>query len=1614
MLSHHDNKDNIVLNVDVLLQNELILTQIFQTQIISHFDKQKIFFRLAKSNKYQPLSQIISQVTDLNAMKDGDGNYAIHFAVKNHNAEMLKKLIVHNANYNVKNKMGDTPLDIALMSGDFECASVILNYENPEFRNSTAYLTKIIEKNNIDLLTLLFPLKKTWDSAHSLFPPLHAAVANNNVKIVEMLSKNLSLVNEVDHEGRTALDVAFRCQAERKSYSDQNTEILCTLLEAEEQEKLRKAIENKDWDSQIKYLTVSRIKTFIPTLLDNENKDRLKGNIDVKGEEKKPVERKDYIYCRTQDLNSLQLLNSWKDECQRSFLEMKSNTSLGIHVLNIIKKRIAEEYSEYNATFKMDLYCLYQSLKLAIESSTNNAELKEKIINIFALREDAILNSGMDYCYSKSARANKICYDIALLFCDKDTTPYQYLLKKARTDERVWLNPVEFTEELPDASKFIRVGNNEIHLTEYIVDQAIQRLKQGKTHSDHLWFGTDNKNIQPVPPLTQSTLQLLKQRSKTLNLLMEYIKRLENVAKKSHSVYTKLMYFKDALFSNSTHNKDSKDSKATLESADERLNPLLVDIGEWWNTLDSNIRNQIKELRGGPPHYRSIAEVTDIIFSVQDAKNHKRQTDIRYCIGLKAEMLEDILKDKNVKDKLQKISQDLEVSTATVSDQVLDEWQKAIYRELEEDQDIFVPTSGSFPQLSKSISIFLMKKMGYQFISGKKDAEDINKFISLILNESDLNTLKMIAELLLKPEYSEYRKNNFIETFIWLFNNTVQVEYEVFKKERDLYPKIIMTKKENVTKFLHWSVSHEKIMFIVYLMKTWDINPYDKYNNDKSYVEYFRENYSAKSLQQLYKYMSETTNFILLSIINNDLPTSKMLIDLTTQNNSSFLLIEAIRAEKTEIVEYILAKDNSVDFARAFTVAREINNPTIMQKMFGFCTTHANTILRNLEKTNDLEVYENLFQVPFEERRDWHDITARTNHLIHYVVINNNLLLLNKLFEKKTDVNIVNGAGQTALDIAILKTDRKLVELLLKQGANRCQKPEEYFIHLIHTSLDTRLLNLFLQNINLHIGYKDNNKTAFHYALERGPDFYPFVDTILNKIPPDRRKLYLNGSLTEAMLANDKTTITFLLSRGAIDESSYSQQYFTKLLKEDDFELATLLMTSKDIPFEYKNEERDTALHHAVEKGSLPIVLKILQNLTGEYQKTLQTVLNLALDNNQPEIVKALLLRGAIPDKNIPQYFVQNIHKMDPSFMPILFRVMSESKLSDEKTVKDIKEDNLRDIVLRAKVLPEAKTSNNMWYKEYHALREGSEMKDKGPSLFSRLYQKCKVDIFTTLMILKNDDYSKKFSPDFFQVFNAMLDKLVLDYNRMDLHELTYIYHFLQPFIYIPSVTWDNPTEIADKIFQIIFAQKQDEIGTRFGFMENPFSLVNQFCYQIANEILPTGNTLLSLLATPGTRKKYMSGKFENSLFTSLFDFVYIANESGGFENRFKDRGEVQFLLDYIFSEPANECLDELHTQIKFIAKYCKSQVEMENLQWVCKALALQMMKNTVNQHPDDLQKALNECFVKYPFIENYHYQTGNWLRTAVPLSQLFKMPKKISEDFEILNKEIQGLRRRS
>ncbi|WP_257266453.1 ankyrin repeat domain-containing protein, partial [Endozoicomonas sp. ONNA2] len=112
--------------------------------------------------------------------KDSRENTPLHYALSNHKLETAKTLLEFNANVNIRNDCGFTPLHLA--AGIPECS---------------------------ELFTLLIEHKARVDIPdNNRNRPIHHAAEAGHELAVEMLIKNNADVNAIAHDGRTALHYA--------------------------------------------------------------------------------------------------------------------------------------------------------------------------------------------------------------------------------------------------------------------------------------------------------------------------------------------------------------------------------------------------------------------------------------------------------------------------------------------------------------------------------------------------------------------------------------------------------------------------------------------------------------------------------------------------------------------------------------------------------------------------------------------------------------------------------------------------------------------------------------------------------------------------------------------------------------------------------------------------------------------------------------------------------------------------------------------------------------------------------------------------------------------------------------------------------------------------------------------------------------------------------------------------------------------------------------------------------------------------------------------------------------------------------------------------------------
>jgi len=458
-----------------------------------------------------------------------------------------------------------------------------------------------------------------------------------------------------------------------------------------------------------------------------------------------------------------------KEELKKSQLEKLDFSN---SILCFFEKQHSEFNRDENPYTKMDLLILTNSILAAIDNTDTINELIQSLKLILVEHEDAILAANMDYCYNQTSFANRLCEFIAKTI--HPSLPCNQLLHKAVTEGRQtpWYNPMEFEEKtkhaLPAKDQFFRTQDNEIHLYGPVVESACARLNDGKALLSHIWFGTDDKVVRPVPPLFMESLTILKQRTPSLGYLVEYTKRLDEYTKltSDFNVFKRFELLVNGLYAGDYRvTNDHQNAGAAAYAA-------IASFSEWWNKIvktSPRLAQTIKNLghdRGS--YYETIGSALDILFDQNNLHSNARALDANYCIHLKANIIDRILHDATVRRKLEAMQLKVpfeffefmsESSLTTLKDTILKELEDAKFTPV----TIMTDNIGNFPSRALlEINVLLMKSNIIQqytdFLNGKNKNNDLRKIISYIFSENDNNNLFKLRALLNQDTFDYLRK----------------------------------------------------------------------------------------------------------------------------------------------------------------------------------------------------------------------------------------------------------------------------------------------------------------------------------------------------------------------------------------------------------------------------------------------------------------------------------------------------------------------------------------------------------------------------------------------------------------------------------------------------------------------------------------------------------------------------------------------------------------------------------------------------------------------------------------------------------------------------------------
>nr|XP_033785199.1 ankyrin repeat and death domain-containing protein 1B isoform X3 [Geotrypetes seraphini] len=170
----------------------------------------KPFHLAAENGHIQTVKNLIS-LKLFTLERDKEGNTALHLAAKNGRNEVVETLINLWDDINEQNENGETPFYLAVEGGHEDCAVLLLEAGSDIDRlNKDGTNALHIAAQNGYVSIVKFLISKNIDLAVSgqKDTPLHLAIRNHHMDIVEILSETQFDINTLNQMQQTALHLA--------------------------------------------------------------------------------------------------------------------------------------------------------------------------------------------------------------------------------------------------------------------------------------------------------------------------------------------------------------------------------------------------------------------------------------------------------------------------------------------------------------------------------------------------------------------------------------------------------------------------------------------------------------------------------------------------------------------------------------------------------------------------------------------------------------------------------------------------------------------------------------------------------------------------------------------------------------------------------------------------------------------------------------------------------------------------------------------------------------------------------------------------------------------------------------------------------------------------------------------------------------------------------------------------------------------------------------------------------------------------------------------------------------------------------------------------------------
>ncbi|XP_074138405.1 ankyrin repeat and death domain-containing protein 1B isoform X7 [Sminthopsis crassicaudata] len=201
------NQDGMtILHFAALNNNVKIVEYLIQDLHLKDLNQQdekgrKPFLLAAEKGHIEMIEKFII-LNLLTSEKDKEGNTALHLAAKHGHTNVVEMLITQGQEINEPNEDGETPFFLAAAGGHKECSKLLLDAGsdvNIPNNNKITALQIATQNGHVPLVTFLLSENIVLDQKAEQDSPLHLAVVNNHVTVVDTLlgaKHNIDALNQ--------------------------------------------------------------------------------------------------------------------------------------------------------------------------------------------------------------------------------------------------------------------------------------------------------------------------------------------------------------------------------------------------------------------------------------------------------------------------------------------------------------------------------------------------------------------------------------------------------------------------------------------------------------------------------------------------------------------------------------------------------------------------------------------------------------------------------------------------------------------------------------------------------------------------------------------------------------------------------------------------------------------------------------------------------------------------------------------------------------------------------------------------------------------------------------------------------------------------------------------------------------------------------------------------------------------------------------------------------------------------------------------------------------------------------------------------------------------------